>query len=173
MKKNLISIIILALLVVNVVLTAIMMFSVTSASKKTAALVDNIATALNLELTAQTGDAGTPVVPIADIETYSLEGGEALTISLKPDEDGTAHFCLVSITFSINMKADGYKTYGSDLSGQEELIKGEVISVFNQYTMEEARANETQIKAEILSRVQRMYDSEHIFNVSFGSIIYS
>lgn len=36
MKKNLISIIILALLIVNVVLTAIMMFSVTSASKKTA-----------------------------------------------------------------------------------------------------------------------------------------
>ena len=50
MKKNLISIIILALLIVNIVLTAIMMFSVTGASKKTAALVDNIATALDLEL---------------------------------------------------------------------------------------------------------------------------
>ena len=46
MKKNLISVIILALLIVNIVLTAIMMFSVTGASKKTAALVDNIATAL-------------------------------------------------------------------------------------------------------------------------------
>ena len=46
MKKNLISIIILALLVVNIVLTAIMMFSVTGAANKTAALVDNIATAL-------------------------------------------------------------------------------------------------------------------------------
>ena len=56
MKKNMISIIILALLVVNIVLTAIMMFSVTSASKKTAALVDNIATALDLELTARNGD---------------------------------------------------------------------------------------------------------------------
>ena len=37
MKKNLLSIIILALLVVNIVLSAIMMISVTSASKKTAA----------------------------------------------------------------------------------------------------------------------------------------
>ena len=173
MKKNLISVLILALLVVNLALTAIMMFSVTSASKKTAALVDDIAKTLNLELKAQTGNAGTPAVPIADIETYSLEGGEALTIALKPDEDGTAHYCLVSITFSINMKADGYKTYGSDLSAQEELIKGEVISVFGQYTMAEARANETQIREEILTHVQNMYDSDHIFNVSFGSIIYS
>ena len=82
MKKNLISVLILALLVVNLALTAIMMFSVTSASKKTAALVDNIATALNLELTAQTGEAGVPVVPIENIETYSLESGDALTISL-------------------------------------------------------------------------------------------
>ena len=40
MKKNLISIVILALLIVNIVLTAIMMFSVTGTSRKTAALVD-------------------------------------------------------------------------------------------------------------------------------------
>ena len=44
MKKNLLSIIILALLVVNIVLSAIMMISVTSASKKTAALVSDIST---------------------------------------------------------------------------------------------------------------------------------
>ena len=48
MKKNLISVIILALLIVNIVLTAIMMFSVTGASKKTAALVDDIAMVLDL-----------------------------------------------------------------------------------------------------------------------------
>ncbi len=42
--KNLLSIIILALLVVNIVLSAIMMISVTSASKKTAALVSDIST---------------------------------------------------------------------------------------------------------------------------------
>ena len=67
MKKNLISVIILALLIVNVVLTAIMMFSVTSASQKTAALVDNIASALDLELTAQTGETEV-VVPMENIE---------------------------------------------------------------------------------------------------------
>ena len=47
MKKNLISIIILALLIVNIVLTAIMMFSVTGTATKTSALVDNITRALN------------------------------------------------------------------------------------------------------------------------------
>ena len=66
MKKNLISVIILALLIVNIVLTAIMMFSVTGASKKTAALVDNIATALNLELASGTEGGAEEVVSMAD-----------------------------------------------------------------------------------------------------------
>lgn len=172
MKKNLISIIILALLVVNVVLTAIMMFSVMSSSKKTAALVDNIATALNLELTAQTGDAGNAVIPMEDIEVYSIP--DSMTISLKRGEnDEKDHYCLVSVSFSINTKADGYKTYTSDLSAQETLIKGEITSVIGQYTMEEARANEEKIKEEILSRVQKMFDSDFIFNVTFSSIMYS
>ena len=50
MKKNLISIVILALLIVNIVLTAVMMFSVTSTNKKTAALVTDVAAAINLDL---------------------------------------------------------------------------------------------------------------------------
>jgi len=151
MKKNLISVIILALLVVNIVLTAIMMFSVTSASRKTAALVDNIATALNLELTAQTGETET-IVPMEDIAVYAIP--ESMTISLKKGEDGADHYCLVSVSFSINTKSDGYKKYGS-------------------YTMEEARENEEQIKKEIIEGVQQMFDSDFIFNVSFSSIMYS
>ena len=96
MKKNLISVIILALLIVNVVLTAIMMFSVTGASKKTAALVDNIASALDLELTAQTGETEV-VVPMENIEVYSIP--ESMTIPLKTGEDGADHYCLVSVSF--------------------------------------------------------------------------
>ena len=56
MKKNLISIVILALLIVNIVLTSIMMFSVMSTNKKTAALVGDVAAAISLEL--GTGEGG-------------------------------------------------------------------------------------------------------------------
>lgn len=171
MKKNLISVIILALLIVNIILTAIMMFSVTSASKKTAALVDNISTALNLELTAKNGDDAKVVVPMENIETYNI--ADSMTIPLKQGEDGTDHYCVVSIGFSINTKDKAYKTYTSDLSPQETMIKDKINTVFAQYTIEEARGNEEVIKAEILKGIQEMFDSEFIFDVSFSSIIYS
>ena len=171
MKKNMISIIILALLVVNIVLTAIMMFSVTSASKKTAALVDNIATALDLELTARNEEETEAVIPMTDTETYQIS--ESMTIPLKASEgDDKAHYCLVSVTLSINTKDEGYKTYGSDLSAQESLIKSEINNIISSYTMEEVRDNQEQIRQEILEKVQTMFDSKFIYNVSFSDIMF-
>lgn len=174
MKKNLISVIILALLIVNIVLTAVMMLSVTSASRKTAALVDNISTALNLELTAQKDSGEREIVPIENTATYSIS--EKMTIPLKDsvDEEGnrTSHFCMASISFSINMKNDGYKKFTEDLSPQEERIKDMINTVFAQYTLEEAKGNEETLKAEILDGVQKIYDSDFIFDVGFGSILY-
>lgn len=171
MKKNLISIIILALLIVNIVLTAIMMFSVTGASNQTAALVKNIATVLDLELTG--GEDEQPTVAMKNTETYSFS--DSMTVPLKKgEEDDKDHYCIVSITLSIDKKADGYKEYGSaeSLAAKEGLIKDEINSVFAQYTMEEARNNQEQIKKEILERVQRMFDSKFIYNVSFSDIMF-
>ena len=174
MKKNLISVIILALLIVNIVLTAIMMFSVTGASKKTAALVDNIATALNLELSSGTEGAGAEeAVSMADTETYSF--AEPMTIPLKKNEgEDKDHYCVVSIPLSINTKADGYQEYGSadSLATLEGLIKDEINSVFAHYTAEEARDNQEAIKKEIIGRIQTMFDSKFIYNVSFGDIMF-
>ncbi len=176
MKKNLISIIILALLVVNIVLTAIMMFSVTSASKKTAALVDNIAAALDLELAAATTEEEEEeAIPMDKIEVYNI--AESMTIPLKAsfdEETGktTQHFCLLSVAFSINTEDEAYKTYGSDLSVQESLIKDKIITIFGNYTLEEAQDNQEEIRQEILKEVQDLFDSEFIFNVAFSEVMY-
>ncbi len=172
MKKNMISVIILALLIVNIVLTAIMMFSVTSASNKTAALVDNIATAMNLELTIQSSeeDSTENTVAMQDIEVYNIS--DSMTIPLKTGDDGQSHYCLVSVSLSINTKDKDYKTYGSDLSAQETLIMDRINSIIGQYTMEEAKANENVIKQQILNSIQTMFDSQFIFDVAFSSIMY-
>ena len=90
MKKNLLTIVILALLLVNIALTAVMMISVTTTNNKTANLVTTIATVMNLELTGGPGSeesGGTPAPTLADTEIYAIP--EA-TIPLKVEitEDG-------------------------------------------------------------------------------------
>lgn len=167
MKKNLISIIILALLIVNIVLTAIMMFSVTGTATKTSALVDNITRALNLELTAK-GDAGASAVPISDIATYDIA---EMTIELQQDTEGKQHFFVGSITLSMNTKDKDYKTYGGDMESRESLIKSEITDVISSYTVEDARSNQDTIKSEILERIQTLFNSEFVFNVAFSDIL--
>lgn len=167
MKKNLISIIILALLIVNIVLTAIMMFSVTGTARKTSALVDNITRALNLELTAR-GDTGKTAVPMADIATYDIA---EMTIELQRGEDNEPHYFVGAITLSMNTKDKDYKTYGEEMESRESLIKSEITNVISQYTAEDARNNQDTIKSEILERIQTMFDSEFVFSVAFSDIM--
>ena len=88
MKKNLLSVLILVLMIVNIALSAVMMISVTSTNQKTAALMDSIATAMNLEWNSP---GSSSEVPLSDSEAYNLDGGMTihLAYSQTVGEDGS------------------------------------------------------------------------------------
>lgn len=172
MKKNLVSVLILALIFVNVILTAIMMITVTGTMKKTSRLIDGISTALSLEVGNPTGtDEKEPeAVSMGDTVVYKIE--EEMTIPLAIGVDGKEHFCLVSVSLSMNAKAEGYKEYGATIAEKEDLIKGEIVSVIGSYSIEEAKGDTDAMRADILDRIQTMYDSEFIYNVVFREVIF-
>lgn len=169
MKKNLVSIIILALLIVNLVLTSIMMFSVMSTNKKTGAVVSDIASILKLELgDSEGGAAAAPAVSMEDTAIYEIE--DELTILLAKGAYGEDHVALVQVSLSMNTKDKGYKTYGSTIGEQESLIKGTITDVISRYTADEIQPRTGEIKEEILSEVQKMYDSEFIYQITFSKL---
>ena len=170
MKKNLLSIVILGLLIVNVVLTSIMLFSVTGTMKKSAALIDSISVALKLEMNEGISQAEAQNVPMEDIAVYQI--AEEMMIPLAVGADGKDHFCKVSISLSMNTKAEGYKEYGETVAEKEDLIKGEIVSVISSYAIEEAKADTDVMRNAILERIQQMYDSDFIFNVVFREIYF-
>lgn len=165
MKRNLLSVLILALLVVNIVLTSVLMFSVVGTNNKVAALVTDIGTILQLEVGGANGEAGEQL-HIEDIEMYNIE--ESMTIHLKTAEDGKDHYCIVSVALSVNTKHEDYKEYGTTIANYESLIKSEVDQVIGNYTKEEAEANKEAIADEILTRIQDLYDSTFIVDVVFN-----
>ncbi len=178
MKKNILSIIILALLLVNIVLTSVMMFSVTSTNKKVATLVGNIITVMNLELTEPGEENKTPEVSLADTEVYSI--AETMTIPLAPEQggDGSAKqsYLQCNISFSMDKKNKGYKTYGSaeKMAGNAELIKDAVNTTVSRHTASELQADAglENLKAEILQAVQDLFQSDFIYNVSISQVVY-
>lgn len=169
MKKNLLSILILALLVVNLVMTAVMMFSVTGAMKSTTALVGKIATVLDIELAT---DPGEEMVPIEDTATYTI--ADTMTIPLKDEGDGKDHYAMMKVTLYMNTKHEDYKKYGSpeELLAREEMIKSEIISVVRSHTMEELKSDSEGIYAEIVAKLQKMYNSRFVYRVACGDVKY-
>ena len=136
MKKNLLSIIILALLLVNVVLSGLVMFSVTGASNKTSALVDKIAEAIDLELQTDTEPGLSELPSIADTEVYVIS--DSMTVPLADSGDGKDHYFVVTVSLSLNTLNEDYETYGTEdvLKGKESLIKSEINAVISKYTLE-------------------------------------
>ncbi len=171
MKKNLMSVIILALVAVNVVLTGIIMFSTVSANRKTIALVDDIAAILNLELEKSTGTeeaAEEEMVLPENSEVYDI--ADSMTVALKDSGDGKDHYAMCSVSFSINTQHDDYKTYQPMMAAKESKIKSEIIEVVGQYTKEEAQANVHGIEEAILAKVQAMFDSTFVYEAYFRDI---
>ena len=168
MRKNMLSILILALLIVNIVLTAIMMFSVTGTAKKTSALIDDISAAINLDLKNQSATSTSTVVvdvPIENIEVFAIP--DEMTIPLAKGADGKDHYYLVAVSLSINNKHADYKKLNPSVTTQVDLIKGEIISVIGSHTLEEIQESPDAVRMEILQRIQTLFDSQFIFNVTF------
>lgn len=176
MKKNLLSILILALLIVNIILNVIVMISVTSTNKKTAAVVGNIAKILNLELDKGEGEEEVAAVSMEDTDTYDI--ADKLTIPLRVETteeggDSTQHFLVVSVSLAMNKKDEGYETYGSAeaMAAKEGMIKGEITDVVSGYTLTQVQTDQDAVREEILGRLQTMFDSKFIYKVTFRDFI--
>jgi len=174
MKKNMISVLILALLIVNVVLTGVMMFSVTSASNKTAALVDDIAAALNIELASDSEDVESTVATVSIADTSIYDINDEFMVLLKKDTDGADHYGKFSISLSMNIKADGYKEYGEGIQNYESKIKSIIVDVVGNYSKSEAEAPgaKDMMLAEILKEIQQLYDSKFVYEVVFRDVLF-
>ncbi len=172
MKKNLMSVLIMALVTVNLVLTAIIMFFTVSANRKTIALVDDIAGILNLELesAAAGGEAAAMAEPVPPENSEVYDIADAMTIALRSGDDGKDHYAMCSVSFSINNQHPDYKTYQPMLAAKESKIKSEIIEVVGKYTKEEAQADVHGIEEEILAKVQEMFDSDFVYEAYFRDI---
>lgn len=171
MKRNLLTIIILALLIVNLALTGIVMFSTVSVNKKTVALVTDIASVLELEIgdsAIVSEEEAVENVSISDTEVYDIE--DAMTIALKKGADEDDHFALVEVSLSLNIKDEDYEEYQPMLATKESLIKSEIITVIGSYTKEEVMANTTGLEEEILIKIQDMFGSKFVYDVAFRNI---
>lgn len=172
MKKNLITVIILALVVVNLVLTAVLTFTIIPQTKKSNELINTICTAINLDLEAGKEAPETPAVSPDKIEVYDIT--DAFTVNLKADAGDGNHYAVFKVGLSLNTESKSYKTYGGaeGLQTKETIIRNEINSLVAGYTVEEFNANNYQnVKDDILANLQELFEgSDFIIAVNFSEV---
>lgn len=168
MKKNLLTIIILALGILNMILTAVIVFAVVPTTMRTNALISKVASTIQLELEGtKSNDEDT--IEFTDIETYNIE--EKMTINLKSTlNDSKSHFASVTIALSINKKSEDYEKLYETIAPNENAIKEIIRDEFVNYTKEEVINNEIKekIKSNILVKIQNYFNSDFIIGISTG-----
>lgn len=171
MRKNLISVIILALCLVNLVLNALMVFVFVPSIKKTDNLVTEIAAILNLELERNEEGDGKPNVSIADAATYNLT--DNTTIPLKNDGSGTTHYAVLGISISMDSSSKDYETVNTKLGETESWVVDVTRSVVQDYTYAEIQDAEIQsiIKKEIVNGLNEKYQTDIIYDINFSTFI--
>lgn len=169
MKKNLITVITLALVVVNLVLTVILTITILPETQKANELITKVCSAIDLDL--ESGSATSNAnIPIDQIEVYNIDDEQ--TINLKQDGDGKDHFAMITVSISMGTKNSDYKELKPQVEEKVNLIKGDINNIVSQYTIDEIKNNQSAVQDEILKDLQKMFGSDFIVAVGFPTAQY-
>lgn len=164
MKKNILTVIIMAVSLINMVLSAVIVFTIVPTANKTNNLVSKVAQIIDLELE----DEEASNIAISDIFIYELP--EPLTINLS-STDKVNHYVLLNFSLSINTLHKDAATIQGVIESHSNAIAEIVTEEFSKYTIDEVNASKDTIKEDTLIRIQDHFDSDCIISVSFGNMM--
>ena len=174
MKKNLITVVILALVVVNLVLTAVLTISIVPETKKANELITKVCSAIDLDLRA--GDtSGSLAIKVENMVDYAVSSGETMTVNLADSGDGNLHYAVLSVSLSLDSTNEDYAKFGDgagDLSSYDNVISDTIKTAVASHTIDEMRNDEEGVKEDILEALQTLFQSSFIVRVNFSSATY-
>lgn len=170
MKKNILTIIIMAVVLINTVLTGVLIFVIVPTSDRTTKLVAKVASIVNLEL--EDPDQSDAVITVQDRETFEIP--DELRINLKEGNDGIIHYALIpKVTLTVNKKNADYSDLSTTIPGNVNVIVEIITEEVGKYTFNEVNDQKENIKQAVLIRIQELFNSDFIIDISFGNMVYS
>ena len=167
MKKSLITIITLLLVLINLVLTALLTFTILPENKKANDLITKVAGAIDLDLTSGEATNANGDTGLADKEPYTIT--DAIIVNLKSGSDGKSYFASISkITITINKKSEDYATYGGDkMKTYNGIITDTVSKVVANYTFDELQSKAEEAKNEVKDQLAKSFGGDLITAVGW------
>ncbi len=171
MKKNILTIVIMAASIINLILTAVLIFTVMPAMNKTSNLIDKVASVVDLEIESK--NKGEELTPIKDMDTFTVTYETNVNINLQKDAgDDTNHYAVISgIVVSFNKEEDGYSDVKALMEANSVYVEDIVKETISSYTA--STISQPAIKEEAVKKLQERYDTKSIVDLSLPGYLVS
>jgi len=161
MKRNMLTIVILAATLINLTLLAVLIFTIVPKAKRTDALIEKIVSAIELETESGIGTNYGEIAP-EDQEEYVFQNEY---VNLKPNGD-EPNVAMANITITVNKKHEDYATVQPLIEGKKTKIVAAASSVLSDYAAAEVSMYTEDINADVLKKVQEIFQSDCIIEVT-------
>lgn len=164
MKRNLITVLILAVSIINLVFNILIVFVFMPSAAKTNKLINDISAVLDLEIASQNPNGE---FDVSNLAPFQLEQGNP--INLAKDGSGEMHVVQYGLTINMDKTAADYSKIQTTIEGSTALIYDMARDIIGRYTYEQVIDVEVQkqIKEEILASLKETFNTECIYSVSF------
>ena len=169
MKKSMLNVITLALVLVNLILTVLLTFSLVSTNKKTNSLITKVAQIIDLDagggLTNNTSGSGS--TGIENIKYVDVKNNDSTDII----DNGKTRYAVLTVSLGLNSKAKDYSTVSTSIDNGMKVIVNKVTNEANKYTYSTISANKTAIETNLLKEMQELFKTETIQSVLVNMVI--
>ena len=164
MKKNLITVLIFALCLINLVFNILLVFVFMPSATKTNKLITEIAAVLDLELASQQNDNE---FDVSNIEVFQLEQGNP--INLAQDSSGEIHMVQYGISINLDTTSSDYSKVLANMQKSTSLIYDITNDIIGKYSYNQVIdvSVKKQIKEEIQKSLKEAFNTECIHSISF------
>lgn len=175
MKKGMINFVILALVLVNLVLSVILVFTFVPAVSKTNNLVGKIAKIVDLNVSGDSTENGAPSAEDTEYMQVKFSDDETSQVfTLKQGaSDSKVHYLKLSVTIKLDKRQSDYKEKKSLIESTMTYLGSEIGDIVIEYTKTEASSSKKEMENRLLKALQAYYDTGAIYEVSFPEYVVS
>ena len=167
MKKSMLSVVNLAISIINLALTVV------TTNNKTNNLISKVAEIIDLDVAGDTSStaSGSGAVSVDDLEYVSVKNGDDDKITVSYTSGGKTHYVVLKVNIGLNKKAKDYEVKSASINNGMSSIVSTVTTEALKYSYDSVTSNKTNIEASILKSLQDQFQTQAIYTVTLSQIL--
>jgi len=171
MKKSMLNVITLALVLINLVLTVLLTFSLVSTNKKTNDLITKIASIIDLDVGGGVSSDTKNNANIDDIAYIDITNNDSTDITISYIEGGKTHYAVLTVSLGLNSKAKDYDSVTKSINNGMKVVVNKITNEANKYTYSTISASKSTMESNLLDELQDLFQTECIQSVYINMLI--